>query len=82
MDRSVLSAVRLALVVGAVMAAGALVPMLWGHATWPESRHALWVTVPLPVTAVIVVKLVLPWRERRAAEKQAVLTASSGPEGG
>lgn len=84
-DGSALSAKWL-LVLAAVMVAGDLLPMLWGHATWAESRHALWITVPVPVGAAVVLKLVLPWRERRAAwraaEKQAALTASSEPEGG
>lgn len=63
---STLSA-RWLLVVAAVMTAGDLVPMLWGHATWPESRHSLWVTVPVPVGAAIVLKLAALWRGRRAA---------------
>ncbi|MYS19791.1 hypothetical protein GA0115240_11339 [Streptomyces sp. DvalAA-14] len=70
-EGSVLGALKWALVTGVVLVAGALVPMLWGHATWPESRHALWVTVPVPVAMVIVVKLVLPWHERRVARRAA-----------
>ncbi|MET9219026.1 hypothetical protein ACIOC1_01905 [Streptomyces sp. NPDC088197] len=84
-DGSPLSAIKWALVTGVVLAAGALVPMLWGNATWPQSRHALWVTVPVPVVAVLVVRLVLPWRERRAARRaadraadRAAFTSSSG----